>query len=85
MAVSERKTTVYIPDKLVDLNILGRLALIAEKEDRSLNAIICQVLAEYVKTHGKGYKAKKGKASKVSKTPKPSPAQVSSTTLGEKG
>lgn len=44
-----RKMSLYIEDKFVDFDLVGKLQKIADKEDRTLNAIAIRLLVAAVK------------------------------------
>ena len=50
---SEKLLSLYVPKKLQGKNLISRLQKIADKEDRSVNWIICHALMEYVQNYGK--------------------------------
>ena len=69
MVASKRIVSLYIPEKFVEAKVVEKLEAIAEKADRSLNAIIVRILAKFVEEQSASNEPKASKAPKIAETP----------------
>jgi len=58
---SKQVFSVYVPEKFGGSTTIAKLEAIADREDRSLNYIVCQALVEYIEKQGASKPSKKAK------------------------
>ena len=53
MIKRDKQLSVYIPKRLSEENLIGRLNKIAEERDRSVNYLVVQAITEYLQNEEK--------------------------------